>query len=186
MIKYIHKIKHISKWENKNKRAFDVFLFLKIRLLFCSKILMVGINPSAKQNEFCDSTNLNLTNALLKFNEASQTKFKGYRLTNFSSKVTSKWEQLGVADYDFELKFLEKWLSMDKPICFFYGRNFINSSIKAVKNKIFTVEFRSLIEAHKENIYITTYQDEFAHPSCKPNVEIVKYNPAKYKIYPEK
>ena len=54
------------------------------------------------------------------------------------------------------------------------------------KNKIFTVEFRSLIEAHKENIYITTYQDEFAHPSCKPNVEIVKYNPAKYKIYPEK
>lgn len=79
---------------------------------------------------------MNLINALLKFNEDSQTKFKGYRLTNFSSKVTSKWKQLGVADYDFKLKFLEKWLSMDKPICFFYVRNFISSSIKVVKNKI--------------------------------------------------
>ncbi len=198
MIKYIHKIKHISKWENKNKRAFDEFLFLKIGLLFCPKILMVGINPSAKQNEFCDSTNLKLINALhefcdstnlklinalLKFNETSQIKFKGYRLTNFSSEVTSEWEKLGVSDYDFELKLLGKWLSLDKPICFFYGRNFINSSIKDVKNIIFTSEFRSLIETHKENIYITTYQDEFAHPSCKPNVEIVKYNPNKHKIY---
>lgn len=127
---------------------------------------------------------MKLINALLKFNETSQIKFKGYRLTNFSSEVTSEWEKLGVADYDLGLKLLEKMVSMDKSICFFYGRNFINSSIKAVKNTIFTKEFRSLIEEHKENIYITTYQDEFAHLSCKPNVEIVKYNPAKHKIYP--
>ena len=185
MIKYIHKIKHISKWESENKRTFDEFLFSKISLLFCPKILMVGINPSAKQNEFCDSTNLKLINALLKFNETSPKKFKGYRLTNFSSKVDSQCENLSLIDYDFELKILEKWLGMNRPICLFYGRDFVNSSSKDIKNTIFTAKFRSLIEEHSDNIYITMYQGKFAHPSCKPNVEIVKYIPDKHTIYPK-
>lgn len=183
---YIHKIKHISKWENKNKRAFDEFLFLKIRLLFCPKILMLGINPSAKQNEFCDSTNLKLINALLKFNETSQIKFKGYRLANFSSKVTPRCKELIVNDYDFDLNILKKWLKRKKPICLFYGRDFASSSKKSIKDRIFTPEYINLIKEHSQSIYITIYQDEFAHPSCKPNVEIVRYNPEKHAIYPEK
>ncbi|MGN0796485.1 MAG: hypothetical protein ACI4MT_05990 [Christensenellales bacterium] len=184
MIKYIHKIKHISKWESKNKRAFDEFLFSKIRLLFCPKILMVGINPSAKQNEFCDSTNLKLINALLRFNEISPKKYKGYRLTNFSSKVTSQWENLSVDEYDFELKLLEKWLETNRPICLFYGPHFINSSTKDIKNTIFTNKFRSLIEEYRENIFITTYNGKFAHPSHNPTVEIEKYNPNLHILYP--
>ena len=185
MIKYIHKIKHISKWESENKRAFDEFLFSKISLLFCPKILMVGINPSAKQNEFCDSTNLKLINALLRFNETSPKKIKGYRLTNFSSKVDSQCENLSLIDYDFELKILEKWLETNRPICLFYGRNFINSSRKGVKRRIFTPEFINLIEKHRENIYITMDNEGFAHPSRNSNVEMVKYNPDKHTIYPK-
>lgn len=186
MIKYIHKIKHISKWESENKRFFDEFLFSKIGLLFCPKILMLGINPSAKQNQFCDSTNLKLINALLKFNETSPKKFKGYILTNFSSKVDSQWKQLSVADYDFELKVLEKWLGMNRPICLFYGPYFINSSSKDIKNTIFTNKFRSLIEEYRENIFITTYNGKFVHPSHNPTVEIEKYNPDEHTIYPIK
>ncbi len=185
MNKTICTIKHRSRWEGQNKRICDEFVFLDLKLLFRPKLMMLGINPSAGMDVFCDQTNLKLINALIQYNKGNKGReFKGYKLVNFSSVVSSQMKSLSIGDYDLNIEILEKWLKKGRCICLFYGRDFVTgtSVSVAIKNKIFSSRFIQLIKKYKTQIYVTTFDGKFSHPSRLSGVKIEQYN-SQYTVF---
>ena len=113
----------------------------------------------------------------------SKKKFKGYRLINFSICISSDWHVLSEDAFDLDLHMLEKWLNKGKYICLFYGPDFFKNAPKEIRNRVFSEEFKKIIGQYNSQIFVTTKDSKFVHPSHNNSVLIENYNPLIHQIF---